>query len=311
MQKIISITIPVYQNKGTLKDTHNYIASLFKEELSNYAYEIIFIDDGSYDGSIHELKSLVSFDSNVKVIKFTRNFGQIPAIIAGLKEAKGDAIVNISADLQDPINLIVDMVKLWESGSKIVVSHRVSRDDPLLAKLYSKFAYKILKAAVSNMPEGGFDFVLMDKLAVCAFNRIDARNRFFQGDILELGYKTSFIPYHRKKREVGCSQFSFFRKLKAFIDALLDVSYVPIRVISLAGVVTAFCGGVYALSIVYAYFFRKVPFTGWAPIVILILIIGGGIMVMLGVLGEYVWRIYDEVRRKPQYIIDEIITKND
>ena len=132
------------------------------------------------------------------------------------------------------------------------------------------------------------------------------RNRFFQGDLLWLGFKTTFIPYTRVRRTIGRSQYTFAKRLKNSLDAILDSSYLPIRFISLLGVVTAFAGFLYAINIVYARLMHQIPFTGWAPIMILVLVIGGLTMIMLGIIGEYIWRIYDEVRRKPNYVIRDI-----
>jgi dolichol-phosphate mannosyltransferase len=155
------------------------------------------------------------------------------------------------------------------------------------------------------MPKGGFDFLLLDRKAVDQYNALDERNRFFQGDILWLGFKVSFIPYNRLKRTIGKSQWSLSKKMKYFIDGFLNTSYIPIRLMASFGLVTAIIGFLYALLIAYNRFFRDVPFSGWAPIMILILIIGGIIMLMLGIIGEYLWRTYDETRKRPVYIIDQ------
>ena len=144
---------------------------------------------------------------------------------------------------------------------------------------------------------------MMDRKALDAFNSIDVRNRFFQGDLLWLGYNTSFIPYVRLKRVIGKSQYTLTKKLKNFLDAFLDSSYLSIRFISFCGVITSLIGVIYSLTIVYSWLHGETPFAGWAPLMIVILIVGGLIMIMLGVIGEYIWRIYDEVRKKPNFII--------
>jgi hypothetical protein len=147
--------------------------------------------------------------------------------------------------------------------------------------------------------------VLMARRVVDSFNSIEVRNRFFQGDLLWMGYKTTFIPYTRAKRTIGRSQYTFAKRLKNSLDAILDSSYLPIRFISVAGASTAFLGFLYALNIAWTRFRHGTPFTGWAPIMILLLVIGGMLMLMLGIIGEYVWRIYDEVKKKPNYVIRE------
>ena len=299
----ISFVIAVYHNQGALCKTHEKIQSVFLNALAAHEYEVVFVDDGSKDESLRELLSLRDQDSRVKVITFTRNFGQMAAMLAGFKQATGDAVINISADLQDPIELIPQVVEKWIGGAEIVICHRTDRSDTFLAKLFSRLAYGVLRISLPDIPPGGFDFVLMDRKVMDAFNAIDVRHRFFQGDLLWTGYRTSFIPYVRLKRTIGKSQYNLGKKLKNFLDAILDASYLPIRFISLVGAITSALGVLYSVSIVIAWLRGETPFSGWAPLMIVILLVGGLIMVMLGVIGEYVWRINEEVRKKPNYVI--------
>jgi polyisoprenyl-phosphate glycosyltransferase len=299
----ISIVVPVYHNEGSIATTCENVRAVFAEQLAQHEWEIIFVDDGSKDGSLREILELRKTDPRVKAITFTRNFGQMSAMIAGFREASGDAVINISADLQDPVELIPQMVRKWEEGSEIVVCYRTDRGDSLPARLFSRLAYGVLRLSHPQIPRGGFDVVLMDRGAMDVFNAIDVRHRFFQGDVLWSGHRTSFIPYVRLKRTVGRSQYNFAKKLKSFLDAVLDASYLPIRFISLLGLVTAGLGVLYSLTIVYSWLRGETPFSGWAPIMIAILLVGGLIMVMLGVIGEYVWRINEEVRKRPNYVI--------
>jgi dolichol-phosphate mannosyltransferase len=277
----------------------------------NLDYEFVFINDGSDDNSLNELIILHQRDSKVKIISFSRNFGQVSAVIAGLKEITGDVTINISADLQEPIELISEMISKWQSGNEIVICHRTNREDGFIANKASNFFYKLMKYVNPKMPKGGFDFVLIDKKAVAVLNQIDERNRFFQGDILWLGFNVAFIPYSRLKRTIGKSQWTLSKKLKYFIDGLLNTSYIPIRLMSFIGMIISFLGFIYATVIAYSRLINNTPFNGWAPIMILILIIGGLIMLMLGIIGEYVWRTYDEARKRPLYIIKEKFQKDE
>jgi dolichol-phosphate mannosyltransferase len=298
----ITFVVAVYHNEGAISKTHEKIQSVFLA-LPQHEYEIVFVDDGSKDGSLKEMLNLRRLDDRVKVITFTRNFGQMAAMLAGFKEASGDAVINISADLQDPVELIPQMVEKWEGGSEIVICHRTDRSDTLFSKLFSRLAYGVLRMSMPQIPPGGFDFVLMDRKVMDEFNSIDVRHRFFQGDLLWTGYRTSFIPYIRLKRTIGKSQYNFGKKLKNFLDAVLDASYMPIRFISLVGVITSALGILYSVSIVISWFRGETPFAGWAPIMIAILLVGGLIMLMLGVIGEYIWRINEEVRKRPNYVV--------
>lgn len=301
----ISIVIPVYRNEIAVSRTYAKLRTVFDETLPQHELEIIFVDDGSDDNSLPELLGLRAQDERVKVISFTRNFGQMAAMLAGFKQASGDAMINLSADLQDPVELFPQMLAQWEAGSDVVICYRVERSDSLAAKIHSRLAYALLRLSIPKLPPGGFDFVLMSRRALDTFNAVDVRNRFFQGDLLWAGYPTAMIPYARQERTIGRSQYTFWKKTKNFLDAFLDASYLPIRFISGLGILTSLAGFLYAVTIVISWLFANTPFTGWAPIIISVMIIGGLNILMLGIVGEYVWRIYDEVRKKPNYVIDE------
>jgi len=299
----ISFIIPVYRNQGSIVPTYDKVTSLMAT--LGYGYEFVFVNDGSDDGSMDEIMSLHQRDANVKVLSFSRNFGQAAAIIAGYREVTGDASVNMSADLQEPVELIGEMIQRWRAGNEIVICHRIDREDGFIANNTSRIFYKLMRVANPKMPKGGFDFILMDRAALDAINQIDERNRFIQGDILWLGFNIAFLPYERLKRTIGKSQWTLAKKVKYFIDGLLNTSYIPIRLMSLLGICFSLLGFVYALVIVYNRIIHNTPFKGWAPIMILILIASGLIMLMLGIIGEYVWRTYDETRKRPLYIVKE------
>lgn len=305
----LSFVIPVYRNAGSIKPTHDKLIALLTP--LQIISEFIFVNDGSDDTSIDELMLLHEEDSSIKLICFSRNFGQVAAVIAGLKEVSGDAVVVMAADLQEPIALIDEMITKWKSGNEIVIGHRIDREDSFIANKASNIFYKLMQYVNPKMPKGGFDFMLIDKKALKILNQIDERNRFFQGDILWLGFNTAFIPYTRLKRTIGKSQWTLSKKLKYFIDGLLNTSYFPIRIMSFLGILVSFFGFIYAFVIAYNRFINNTPFVGWAPLMIIILIIGGLIMLMLGIIGEYVWRTYDETRKRPLYIIKDKFVKDE
>jgi glycosyltransferase involved in cell wall biosynthesis len=302
----IAFVIPVYRNAQAVTLTYDRLVRLVHDQLKAWRYSIVFVDDGSDDGSLEELRAIRTRDERVTVISFTRNFGQMAAMLAGFKQAQGDVIVHLSADLQDPVDLIPRMVDAWANGGEAVIAYRANREDGWTARLWSRLFYGIVRMSYPQMPAGGFDCILLDRVVMDAFNRIEVRNRFFQGDVLWFGYRATFIPYTRQRRTIGRSQYTFFKRLKNALDAILDSSYLPIRFISAAGVVIALLGFLYAIDIAYARWMHQIPVTGWAPIMIMLLIIGGLIMLMLGIIGEYIWRIYDEVRGKPNYVIRQI-----
>lgn len=301
--KIISFVIPVFRNKGSIVPTYERIIGLMNSVFMEYSSEIVFVDDGSDDGSDQDLDKLRGRDPNVRVITFSRNFGQVAAIIAGLRVATGDACIWMAADIQEPIEKVSEMIREWQKGNDVIVCYRSNRDDGFIANTASRLFYRLMRIGIANMPRGGFDFTLLDRKALDVLNQLDERNRFIQGDILWLGNSVKFIPYQRLKRTIGKSQWKLSKKLKYFIDGLLNTSYWPLRVMSFFGFSIAFTGFIYALVIIYNRVINRTPFSGWAPIMILILLIGGMIMLMLGVIGEYIWRIYDETRKRPLYII--------
>ena len=307
---LISFILPVFRNEGSIRITCSKIEELFHYKLQTFDFEIVLVNDGSDDGSWAEILEITSVNERIKALAFSRNFGQVAAMIAGARYAKGNAAVFMSADLQDPVELIEEMIQEWQNQkSEIVICYRTDREDSISAKLTSAIFYRFMKIANPKMPEGGFDYVLLDRKPLDVFTEIDERNRFFQGDILWMGFNIKFIPYKRLKRTIGKSQWNFSKKLKYFIDGSLNTSYIPIRFMSMIGTATAILGFIYAFVVAYTRFINKVPFKGYAPIVILLLIIGGLIMIMLGIIGEYLWRVYDETRKRPVYIIKEQVGK--
>lgn len=303
--KTISFILPVFRNKGSIHLTCQKITTLIEQEHAHLKYEIVLVNDGSDDGSWDEIVEQTKQNQKIKGISFSRNFGQVPAIIAGAKHCSGDIAVIMSADLQDPVQLISDMIQSWEAGNKIAICYRIDREDSFIARATSALFYRFMKLSNPKMPQGGFDFVLLDRAAINVFIELDERNRFFQGDILWMGFQTSFLPYKRLKRTIGKSQWTLGKKLKYFIDGSLTMSYLPIRLMSFIGLIFSILGFIYAIYVAYARIVNLTPFKGYAPIVILLLFIGGIIMIMLGIIGEYLWRIYDESRKRPVFIVSD------
>jgi dolichol-phosphate mannosyltransferase len=241
-------------------------------------------------------------DDRIKIINFSRNFGQFAATIAGWQNSTGDAVINMAADLQDPPEQCVKMVREWISGNDVVISYRETHKTSWLNNLTSKIAYRIL---LPNSPRGGFDFVLLGRNALGSMLRLKERNRFFQHDVLWLGYSIKFIPYNKLERKIGKSQWGHWKRWNYFLTGYLNSTYLPLRVFSFIGICFSVSAILYSFLIVYGYFHNQTPFPGWAPIMILLLLIGGLIMIMLGIIGEYVWRIFDEVKERPAFIVKE------
>ena len=304
-----SIIIPVYCNEGSLKDLYQTIQTdVVQQNISN-SHEMIFIDDGSTDASFSVLLELKQQDpKHVKIIKFTRNFGQVAAILAGYQHAKGDCIVNISADLQDPPRLINEMLNAYfDEHFDIVICHRQSRDESFFRIFTSGLFYRTMKKlSFPDMPPGGFDYFLMSRRVRNQILMNNESNPFIQGKILWTGFTKKWIPYDRENRKSGTSKWTFSKKIKYLIDGVMGYSYLPLRLMSLVGICISILGFAYAIVIFVSKLFGGIPTQGWAPLMIVILILAGIQMLMLGIIGEYLWRALDQTRDRPQFIIDQI-----
>jgi glycosyltransferase involved in cell wall biosynthesis len=304
-----SIVIPVYYNEGSLKRTFELIKSKVMDQHQELNGEVIFVDDGSGDDSLKELLELrTQYPACVKVIKFTRNFGQPNAVMAGMNLATGRCTVSMSADLQDPPELISDMLQYHlNEGFEIVICSRESRDESTVRRVTSQFFYKLMKKlSFPDMPDKGFDYVLLGERPKALILESNESNAFLQGQVLWTGFPIKYIPYRRLRREVGESQWSLGKKVKYLIDGVLGYSYLPIRAMSVIGGITALSGFIYALLIFVAYFFTDNAVKGWSPLMMAFLILSGIQMLMLGIIGEYLWRTLDQVKGRKPYIVDKV-----
>jgi dolichol-phosphate mannosyltransferase len=304
-----SIIIPVYCNSGSLKKTYQKLQEEVFAKNTSRTHEIIFIDDGSHDDSFNELMEIKESDpQHVKVIKFTRNFGQVSAIRAGLQHAGGQCIVNISADLQDPPELINQMLDAYfNEGCQLVICTRKMRDESIFRRMTSSLFYKVIKKiSFPGMPAGGFDFFLIGSKANNVIKKSREQNPFLQGQILWTGFEAKMIPYERKKREIGKSKWTFAKKIKYLLDGVMAYSYLPLRFMSVLGIIISSLGILYACIIFLLKILGGIPIKGWAPIMIVVLVLSGFQMLMLGIIGEYLWRTLDQVRNRDPFVIEDI-----
>lgn len=305
-KKLFSIVIPIYYNEQNIPYTIPRLKNL-QSYLPNYEFEFVFVDDGSEDKSFQLLQEEKKKDQRIKIIKLSRNFGSMAAVQAGLKYAKGDCVGIISADLQDPPELFAEMVDHWEQGNKVIMATRSDRDESVIQKVFSNFYYYLMdRLALKGYPSGGFDFVLIDKQVVGELNKISEKNTNIMSLIFWLGYSRKSIAYVRQKREYGRSRWTLSKKIKLFIDSFVSFSFSPIRFISLVGIFTAVLSFLYGIFVLINGIFGYIPLQGWTTLVALITFLLGLIMVMLGIIGEYLWRILDESRKRPPFIIDEV-----
>lgn len=304
-----SIIIPVYFNEGTLHSTMETLRRDVLAAHSEWSHEIIFVDDGSGDDSLRVLLDIRARDpEHVKVIRLTRNFGQVFAIIAGFSYATGECVLNISADQQDPPSIVNDMLHgYFMEKYEVVIAKRTEREESAYRVLTSRFFYWLVrKLCFASMPPGGFDTVLLGPRARKAFLKEKDPHPFFQGKILWTGYRTKMFGYRRVNRKVGKSRWTLAKKMTFLIDGILSYSYSPIRFMSGVGILISLAGFGYSGAVFIDRLFFGNDVKGWAPLMIVVLILGGFQLLMLGVVGEYVWRTLAQVREREQFIIDEI-----
>lgn len=306
--KTLSVVIPVYQNQDSLINLYKELISLqFKLSKMNIGVQIIFVDDGSTDDSYSILCDIANNNKAIKVIKLSRNFGAVQATKTGFRFITGDCFTYLSADLQDPPNLLIELVCEWMKGYKLVIAERTSRDDPYISVFFSSLYYWALKRfALPDFPQGGFDMAVMDKeLLLPILNT--SKNTHLAPLIFWLGYTPLIVPYKRQKRINGKSMWTFSKKMKAFLDALLGFSIAPIRAISLTGYVVSLMSLGYGIfRLIHSILFgNEVP--GFTTLACLISFLLGIIIIMLGIIGEYLWRLYDNTNGRPEAIVDKII----
>ncbi|WP_347352365.1 glycosyltransferase family 2 protein [Acetoanaerobium noterae] len=301
----VSIIVPIYYNE--LNIPHLY--EQMKEKIltrTDFEAEIVCVDDGSKDGSYKALLELREKDNRFKVVKLSRNFGSHTAILAGFAHATGDCMTMVAADLQEPLEIIIEMYEKWKQGKKVVIAVRKDREDGFFQKLFSNTYYSLMqKYALKDMPSGGFDCFFIDKKVRDVLVSMNEKNSSIVGQVLWAGFEMDKIYYVRKKREIGESKWTLSKKIKLFIDSFMAFSYVPIRFISTLGIFISIVGFILAVFLIVNKFMFNVPVQGWTTMMITLLMLSGIQMLTLGVIGEYLWRNFDESRGRPTYIVEE------
>lgn len=304
---LVSVVVPVYQNAKSLPLLIERLTSV-AGALTREVFEFVFVDDGSDDESFEVLQRLAGEDKRVRVIQLSRNFGSNAAILAGLTYVRGHCVVLIAADLQDPPELIPQLVAIWRGGSKIVLAARRRRGDPLLARLLATLFNRLFRWFVfPDFPKDGFDFVLIDRRVVDILVNLQEKNSFIFGQVMWAGFKRQIIYYDRKERIHGRSSWTVSKKIKYFIDAFAAFSYLPLRAASVLGMAFAGSGFLYALLIIVLRLTRDIEVAGWASLTVVVLVISGTQLLLLGILGEYLWRTLDETRHRPPFIVESLV----
>ena len=300
----LSIIIPVYYNELNLQPLYKDIKEKVIDVI-DYDYEIVMVDDGSKDNSWEVMKALAEQDDHVKLYHLSRNFGSHAAILCGLEHRSGDCAVIKAADLQEPTELILQMVDSWKTGNNVVLAVRAGREESKVQRGFADTYYKIVrKMALPAMPEHGFDVYLIDRKVIEVLSKLDEKNSALTGQILWSGFKTGYVEYVRKAREIGTSRWTLKKKIRLVMDTLFSFSTVPITVVEIIGALSFFGAAIWAIVVLICKIAGKISVSGWTTLFIFNLFSFGVIMLTLGILGEYLWRTYDASMGRPPYIVE-------
>ena len=302
----ISVLVPAYNEIENLPELHRVLSEVFSN--LPVEMELLIVDDASTDGTLDWLRDKSRNDDRIRFISFSRNFGHQSAVTAGLQHATGDAVVIMDADLQDPPHVIPEMIHEWLSGAQIVTGRRVQRDvDPLSKRLFAWLYYRMLaRLADTRIPVDAGDFCLLDRVVVNALNSLPERNRYVRGLRAWVGFKQSEVPFVRQERLHGEPKYDFFKSLTLAVNGLVSFSLSPLRLATYLGLGM----GIFALAmmilVIYWRLFTNAPLTGYTVIITSFLLICSVQLVIFGIMGEYIGRIYDEVKARPQYVVKEV-----
>ena len=303
---MISVVAPVFNEHGTLEELHRRLtATLAKLG----PYEIVLVDDGSIDGSWERLLELAARDRHLRLLRLSRNFGHQAALSAGLDAARGEAIVLMDADLQDPPEVIPQLVAKWREGFDVVYAVRSDREgEPRLRLASISLFYGLLhRITATSIPQNAGDFRLLSRRAADAIAAMPERARFLRGMTSWIGYRQTGVPYRREARYAGESKYPTRKLVRLAFDGITSFSTAPIKLVTAIGfALVVFCVGVLAWTL-YVRFFTDNPPQGWTSVIAVVLLLGGVQLLSLGVIGQYVARIFDETKQRPLYFVEEVV----
>lgn len=305
----LSIIIPCYYNESNIPVTSAELVSNEKNFPGDLIFEYVMVDDGSKDNTLQALKNFkTSYPDKVKIVKLSGNFGSYNAIQAGMKYATGDCNVVIAADLQDPPELMVKMYDYWSKGIKLVLANREDREDSYFTRSFAIMYQKMIrKYALPNLPKGGFDYCLFDRKLKDEVVQINESNTNSLYLLTWLKYDYVCLPYTRRKRQIGKSHWTLKKKIKLFIDSFVSFSYAPLRLITISGIILGMCAFLYGIFVIIAKFSGMIKIQGWTAMMVVFLFISAFQMLGIGIIGEYLWRTLEATRKRPPYIVDEVL----
>ena len=304
---LLSLVVPVFNESAVIGAFYDR-ATAALAALPGLGYEIIFVDDGSRDDSFAQLSGLARADSHLRVIRFSRNFGHQIAITAGIDHARGDCVAVIDADLQDPPELIATMVERWREGFDVVYGVRADRSGESRTKLLTaKLFYRLLRrVAKIDVPVDVGDFRLMSRRAIDQLKQLREKDRFVRGLVAWIGFPQTGVPYHRDQRFAGETKYPYTKMLKFAFDGITSFSTVPLKLATWLGYLASVLAFLYMMSV----FVQKalgITVQGWATVMVAMLFLGGVQLISLGIIGEYLGRVFTELKRRPMYIVESTI----
>lgn len=309
-RKKISVVIPIYYNQDNLLPLYDDI----EEKLYSHdevEWELVMVNDGSKDNSYEIMKQLAESDNRIKAISLSRNFGSHSAILCGLSECTGDCAVIKAADLQEPTELILDMISSWREGNNVVLAEREGREESKGQTFFANFYYWLVrKTALSTMPKNGFDIYLIDRKVINVLTALDETNSALTGQILWSGFKTDHVSYIRKAREIGDSKWTLKKKIRLVMDTLFSFSSLPITTVLIIGILSVIVAFLWSVTVIIEKIAGNIPVNGFTTLLIVQLFSFGIIMMTLGILGEYLWRTFDASRGRPTYIVEDKFERN-
>ena len=307
MKPIYSVVIPAYNEEEVITESYRRIKAVM--ESMGESYEMIYVNDGSRDRTAYLIAELIQTDFHVKLINLSRNFGHMPAITAGMEYAKGEAIIIIDADLQDPPEVLPGMAALWKEGYDVVYGKRKERHGETFFKEWSaRLFYRFINSMVPiDLPVDTGEFRLMDRKVCDAVNRLTEKHRYMRGLVSWVGFRQIAYEYVRVERFAGTTKYPLKKMLSFAMDAITAFSYKPLKLATTLGFLISFCSFVYMIIIVWQRLFTDTTITGWASTIGLILFTQGIVLMILGLMGEYIGRIFEELKNRPVYIVHEVL----
>ncbi len=301
---LVSIVTPFYNEGEGVKHFHQVMTQTM-EKLPDFDFELVCVDDGSRDNTLEQLVAISKTDPRITVLEFSRNFGKEPAMTAGIDATSGDCVIPIDADLQDPPALIAEMLKKWQEGAEVVLAKRVDRSSDSYAKRTTALMFYRLHNTLSSLkiPENVGDYRLMDRVVVDALKQLPERQRFMKGLFAWVGFKTSTVEYVRDPRLLGETKFSGWKLWNFAIEGITSFSLVPLKVWTYIGGIGALFAFLYASFIVIRILIFGIELPGYASLLVVTLFFASLQLISLGVIGEYIGRIYFESKQRPLYLI--------